>query len=104
MDTELLAFDVAGMPADSPTGYFVECDLRYPAELHALHNAYPLAPKHVYIVEEMQDVTGITHFPCTKLVSNLRDKMHYVTHYRCLQFSLTPVSYTHLTLPTIYSV
>ena len=37
-DTELSAFDVAGVPADSSTGYFVECDLRYTAELHALHN------------------------------------------------------------------
>ena len=68
-DAELLTFDV-GMWADSPTGYFVECDLRYPAELHALHNAYPLAPEHVYILEEMlsdtvrlmQDITGILTF------------------------------------------
>jgi len=96
-NAELLAFDVAGVPANSLTGYFVECDLRYPTELHVLHNAYPLVPEHVYIVEEMlsdtvrlmQDVTGVAHFPCTKLVSNLRDKMRYVTHYRCLQFYLT---------------
>jgi len=95
-DTELLTFDVASVPADSPMGYFVECDLRYPAELHALHNAYPLVPKHVYILEEMfsdtvrlmQDVTGVAHFPCTKLHSNLHDKMRYITHYRCLQFYL----------------
>jgi len=26
-DQELLTFDVASMSADSPTGYFVECDL-----------------------------------------------------------------------------
>jgi len=52
-DGELLAFDVVGMPPNSPTGYFVKCDICYPAELHALHNAYPLAPEHVYIVEEM---------------------------------------------------
>jgi len=52
-DEELLVFDIAGVPADLPMGYFVECDLRYPAELHALHNAYPLAPEHVYIVEGM---------------------------------------------------
>ena len=95
-DAELLTFDVAGMSADSLTGYFVECDLRYPTELHALHNAYPLAPEHVYILEEMlsdtvrlmQDVTCVAHFPCTKLLSNLRDKTRYVTHYRCLQFYL----------------
>jgi len=53
MDVELLAFDVAGVPAYLPTGYFVKCYLRYPAELHALHNAYPLAPEHVHIIDEM---------------------------------------------------
>ena len=93
-DAELLTFDVAGVPADSPMGYFVECDL--PTELHALHNAYPLVPEHVYILEEMlsdtvhlmQDVTGVAHFPCTKLVSNLCNKTRYITHYGCLQFCL----------------
>jgi len=93
MDAELLAFDVVGVPADSPTGYFVECDLCYSTELHVLHNAYPLAPENEYIIEEMlndtlhlmHDVTGVAHFPCTKLVSNLSC---YVTHYCCLQFYL----------------
>ena len=36
----------------------------------------------------MQDVTGVAHFLCTKLVSNLCDKTRYITHYRCLQFYL----------------
>jgi len=84
------------MPADSPTGYFVECDIRYPAELHALHNAYPLVPEHMHIVEVMLsdtlrlmlDVNGVADFLSTKLVSNLSDKTRYVTHYRCLQFYL----------------
>jgi len=30
----------------------------------------------------MLDVTGVGHYPCTKWVSNLHDKMHYVTRYR----------------------
>ena len=66
-DAELLTFDVADVSANSPTGYF----LRYPTELHALHNTYPLAPEHVYILKEMlsdtvrlmQDVTGVTSLP-----------------------------------------
>ena len=36
----------------------------------------------------MLDETGVEHVPCKKLVSNLRDKDHYVTHYCCLQFYL----------------
>jgi len=32
--------------------------------------------------------TGMRHVPASKLISNLRDKEKYVTHYRCLQFYL----------------
>ena len=95
-DAELADFDVTTVSADSETGYFIECDLRYPEHLHALHNAYPLAPEHVEIDSDilsdtlrfMLHETGVEHVPYTKLVSNLRDKSRYVTHYRCLQFYL----------------
>ena len=64
--------------------------------LHDLHNAYPLAPEHVKIEESMLsdtlrfmlDETNTKHTSSTKLVTNLYDKTHYVTHYRCLQFYL----------------
>ena len=52
-DDEVAVFDVATMSDDSPVGYFIECDLHYPAHLHDLHNAYPLAPEHVKIEESM---------------------------------------------------
>ena len=39
-------------PADHD-GYFIECDLEYPAELHTLHNDYPMAPERVQINLEM---------------------------------------------------
>ena len=95
-ESELADFDVESVSADSETGYFVECDLRYPEHLHDAHNAYPLAPEHIRIHEDMlsdtlrwmMDETSVRHVPCTKLVSNLRDKTRYVTHYRCLQFYL----------------
>jgi len=74
----------------------MECDLEYPTHLHDLHNAYPLAPKHLCIDEDMLSdthkfmlaSTEYQRLKCTKLVWNLRDKSHYVTHYRCLQFYL----------------
>ena len=31
--------------ADGKFGAFVECDLKYPNELHDEHNNYPLAPE-----------------------------------------------------------
>ena len=91
-DDEVAVFDVATVSDDSPVGYFIECDLHYPAYLHDLHNAYPLAPEHVKIEESMLsntlrfmlDETNTKHTSSTKLLTNLRDKTHYVTHYRYL--------------------
>jgi len=82
-EAEIRSFDVSTVSADSPVGYVLEIDLKYPVELHEWHNAYPLAPEHVEIVDDM---ISTRHVPTSKLVSNLRDKARYVTHYRCLQF------------------
>ena len=30
-------------------GYFIECDLEYPKELHDLHNDYPLASEKLIV-------------------------------------------------------
>ena len=38
-------FDVNSISEKSPIGYILEVDLKYPNELHELHNDYPLAPK-----------------------------------------------------------
>ena len=40
-------------------------------------------------VHTMRHFGRVEHRASTKLVSNLRDKTHYVTHYRCLQFYLS---------------
>jgi len=95
-EAEIRSFDVSTVSADLPVGYVLEVDLKYPVELHEWHNAYPLAPEHVEIVDDMisptlRDMlqeTDTRHVPTSKLVSNLRDKSRYVTHYRCLQFYL----------------
>ena len=33
-------------------GYFIECDLEYPKELHDLHNDYPLAPEKLIVKDD----------------------------------------------------
>ena len=38
-------FDVMSISEKSLTGYLLEVDLKYPDELHELHNDYPLAPE-----------------------------------------------------------
>ena len=42
-------FDVNSISQKSPIGYFLEVDLKYPDELHELHNDYPLAPEKLVI-------------------------------------------------------
>ena len=38
-------FDIMLINDKSPIGYILEVDLKYPDELHELHNNFPLAPE-----------------------------------------------------------
>ena len=51
----------------------LEVDLEYPELLHNLYNDYPLAAKHVKIVN------------VDKLISNLNNKSYCVVHYENLK-------------------
>ena len=54
-------------------GCILEVDLKYPEELHALHNDYPLAPETIKIGS------------VGKLIPNLNDKTKYILHYENLK-------------------
>lgn len=87
---------IAEHSADSPEGYILEVDLEYPKELHKAHNAYPLAPERMVVQKEWMSAyqnnllgPGGAPTEVEKLVPNLRDKKHYVLHYRNLQLYLS---------------
>ena len=46
-------FDVMSISEKSPIGYFLKADLKYPDELHELHNDYPLAPEKIAVSSDM---------------------------------------------------
>ena len=46
-------FDMMLISEKSLTGYFLEVDLKYPDELHELHNDYPLAPEKIAVSYEI---------------------------------------------------
>ena len=54
----------------------LEVDLKYPKELHGLHNEYPLAPERLTINK------------VEKLIPNLNDKTKYVLHHESLKMYL----------------
>ncbi|KAL9980669.1 hypothetical protein ACROYT_G009282 [Oculina patagonica] len=78
------------------TGWILEVDLEYPAELHEEHNSYPLAPekkkinKDLFSPYQKKLITELKFDPpdTEKLVLTLEDKKNYVVHYRNLQFYL----------------
>ena len=90
-------FDVNSVTEKSPVGYNFNDDLKYPVELHILHNDYPLAPEKLAIPSEMlsdycqkiADEYEIKVGDVMKLVPNLGGKANYVLHYRNLQFYLS---------------
>ena len=84
-------FDLVGWNSDEE--YVLEVDLKYPDDLHAFHNDYPLALEKLKIGNGMLSKYcsniakryGIKVGEVNKLVPNLRNKVNYVVHYRNLQ-------------------
>ena len=80
----------------SDVAYILEVDLKYPDELHKLHNDYPLAPEKLTVVNDIlsnycksiADKYEIKVGDVKKLIPNLGNKTKYVLHYRDLQLYL----------------
>ena len=87
-DDEISKIEFANVSDDSDIGYIVECDLEYPAELHKLHNDYPLAPEHMTVTETMLSPfcksMNLKHAFVEKLLGTLQGKLKYKVHYRNL--------------------
>ncbi|EZA58861.1 hypothetical protein X777_01036 [Ooceraea biroi] len=72
---DISTLDVNAIPPDSPTGYILEVDLKYPRYLHDAHADLPFCPTRKAPPDKRQE----------KLLATLRDKERYVIHYRTLQ-------------------
>ena len=92
-DDEIDVIDFSCVIAESNVGYFLEVDLKYPSELHELHNDYPLAPEKMRVSKDMLsdyclsivEKYDVKVGDVAKLIPNLRDKSCYVLYYRTLQ-------------------
>ena len=89
--------DVMSINKKSDAGYILEVDLKYPKDLHKLHNGYLLAPEKLAVANDMlskycksiADKYEIKVGDVKKLIPNLGDKTKYVVHYRNLQLFLS---------------
>ena len=91
-EEELKELDITSIGSDG-RGCMLEVDLEYPEYLHDEHNAYPLAPEHVEITEDMlsdyaRRMKTTTTNSMKKLAPNLRNKTKYIVHYKNLQLYL----------------
>ena len=70
------------------TGYTLEVDLHYPAELHDSHFDLPLAPEHLKVTPDMlSDYSNndSSFHGQAALTPKLYDKMKYILYLRNLQ-------------------
>ena len=90
-------FDVISVSEKSLIGYFLKVDLKYPDELHELHNDYPLAPEKLAVssdklskyCKKIPDKYEIKVGDVKKLIPNLGNKTNYVVYSRNLQLYLS---------------
>ena len=81
-DDEIDSIDFNCVSAESDVGYTLEVDLRYPSELHELHNDYLLAPEKLKVGKDMlsdyclsiAEKYDVKVGDIAKLIPNLRDK------------------------------
>ena len=92
----LIGFDINSVSEDSLIGYILEVDLKYPDDLHVLHNDYPLAPEKLAIPYGMSNYCKTIAYEykikvgdAMKLIPNLGNKTSYVLHYRDIQLYLS---------------
>ena len=91
------SFDVMSINKKSDVGYILEVDLKYPNELHELHNDYPLTPEKLTVTnnilsnycKSLADKYDIKIGDIKTLIPNLGNKNKYVLHCRNLQLYLS---------------
>ena len=83
--------DILNTPDDNEFGYFIECDLEYPAEIKEKTENFPLCPYQTKadpecFSEYMNSVKQPNYKPTEKLMCDLTNKDNYKMHYMMFKF------------------
>ena len=88
---EQIVEDLRFIPDNNEYGYFIECDLEYPAEIKEKTENFPLCPYQTkadpnLFSEYMNSVKQPNYKPTEKLMCDLTNKYNYMMHYRMFKF------------------
>ena len=90
-ELEQIVEDLRFIPDNNEYGYFIECDLEYPAEIKEKTENFPLCPYQTkadpnLFSEYMNSVKQPNYKPTEKLMCDLTNKYNYMMHYRMFKF------------------
>ena len=90
-ELEQIVEDLRFIPDNNEYGYFIECDLEYPAEIKEKTENFPLCPYQTkadpnFFSEYMNSVKQPNYKPTEKLMCDLTNKYNYMMHYRMFKF------------------
>ena len=85
--------DIFNTPDDNEFGYFIECNLEYPAEIKEKTKNFPFCPYQTkadpdFISAYMNNVNQPNYKPTPKLMCDVTNKSKYMIHYRMFKFYL----------------
>ena len=90
---EQLVEDLLQIPDDNEYGFFIECDLLYPAEIKEKTKNFPFCPYQTKADPDlfsayMNNVNQPNYKPTSKLMCDVTNKSKYMIHYRMFKFYL----------------
>ena len=85
--------NIFNTPDDNEFGYFVECNLEYPAEIKEKTKNFPFCPYQTKADPDlfsayMNNVNQPNYKPTSKLMCDVTNKSKYMIHYRMFKFYL----------------
>ena len=103
---EQIVEDLRFIPDNNEYGYFIECDMIYPAEIKEKTENFPLCPYQTkadpnLFSEYMNSVKQPNYKPTEKLMCDLTNKYNYMMHYRMFKF-YTQIGMKVTKIHTIY--
>ena len=85
--------DIFNTPDDNEYGYFIECNLEYPAEIKEKTKNFPFCPYQTKADPNlfsgyMNNINQPNYKPTSKLMCDVTNKSKYMIHYRMFKFYL----------------